>query len=176
MDAEVCEAIHRDVLAGQPAALRRALDALTGLSEVGESLRGRLLAWDQRFTTDSVEAAAYVDVRTRFVQTLADRPRFTALAEHPLDDVYAAWTDVPTEIWLSLPGILSERGRALLPEIDEVLAAAVEHVAARPASLWGERHVFAPFHPLRRSCRARPGCPVTTTASGAPAPARGRTR
>lgn len=157
VDRDVCEAIHRDVLAGQPAALHRALSAVRGRSEEGESLRRRLLTWDQRFTPDSTEAAAYVDVRTRFAQTLAEQPRLAGLAEHPLDAVFAAWTDVPTEIWLSLPGLLSERGRALLPEIDEVLVAALEHVAAQPPSVWGERHVFAPFHPLRPDLPGAPG-------------------
>ncbi len=159
VDRDSCAVIHGDVLAGQPAALHRALAAVTGLSEAGESLRRRLLAWDQRFTSDSTDAAAYVDVRTRLVQTLAEQPRLAGLADHPLDTVYAAWTDVPTEIWLSLPGILSGRGRALLPEIDEVLAAALEHVAAQPTSRWADRHVFAPFHPLRPDLPGAPGLP-----------------
>ena len=159
VDRHVCEAIHTDVLAGQPAALHRALTGLRGLSEGGEVLRRQLEVWDQRLTLDSCEAAAYVDVRSRFVHRLAEQPSLAGLSDHSYDTVYAAWLDVPTEIWLSLPRLLSDDGRALLPEIDALLAEAVEHVAAQPVATWGERHVFAPYHPLRPDLPDAPGLP-----------------
>jgi penicillin amidase len=151
------EDVHRDVLAGQPAALHAAVVVLRGLSSEGEGLRTRLAAWDQRFDVDSTTAAAYVDVRSRFVERLAREPELAGLAESPFDAVFAAWTDVPTELYLSLANVLSARGRRLLPGVDRVLADAVEHVAARPGSRWGDRHRYAPYHPLRPGLADAPG-------------------
>lgn len=151
------EAIHGDVLAGQPAALHAALGGLTGLSPAGERLRSRLVAWDQRFTADSTAATAYVEVRSRFVELLAEEPELTGLTPSPFDPLFAAWNDVPTELYLSLATVLSPRGRALLPGIDRVLAAAVEHVATLPEEPWGGRHRYAPYHPLRPELADAPG-------------------
>ncbi len=153
-------AIHADVRAGQPAALHRALAALTGLEGPAEELRRRLVAWDQRFTADSTEATAYVDVRTRLVSELARTPTLAPLAdrvEPGVDPLLAPWFDVPTELWLSLPHVLSPRGRALLPEVDTLLAEAVAHVAARPAEPWHRRHTYAPYHPLGHELPDVPG-------------------
>lgn len=153
-------AIHADVQAGQPAALHRALGALTGLAGPAEELRRRLVAWDQRFTADSTEATAYVDVRTRLVTELARTPTLAPLTDRldpGADPLLAPWFDVPTELWLSLPHVLSPRGRALLPEVDAVLAEALAHVAARPAEPWGRRHVYAPHHPLGHELPDAPG-------------------
>lgn len=151
------EAIHRDVLAGQPAALHTALGTLTGLSAAGEALRRRLVQWDQRFTTQSTEASAYVAVRSRFVFLLTQEPELAGLADHPLDPVFDAWTDLPTELYLSLANVLSPQGRRLLPGADRVLAEAVEHVATDLPGPWGERHLYAPYHPLRQTLPDAPG-------------------
>ncbi|QIK65496.1 penicillin acylase family protein [Nocardioides sp. HDW12B] len=150
-------AIHADVLAGQPAALHRALAELSGLDGPAEQLRRRLVAWDQRFTADSTEGTAYVDVRTRLVSELARTPTLARLSEHEADPLLAPWFDVPTELWLSLPHVLSPCGRALLPEVDAALAEALAHVAGRPAEPWHRRHVYAPYHPLGRELPDAPG-------------------
>jgi penicillin G amidase len=151
------EAVQRDVLAGQPAALHAAVVGLRGLSVDGERLRSRVAAWDLTFGADSTAAAAYVDVRSRFVERLAGEPELAVLAESPFDPVFAAWTDVPTELYLSLANVLTPRGRRLLPGVDRVLAEAVEQVAAQPESRWGDRHRYAPYHPLRPGLVDAPG-------------------
>ncbi|HET6562692.1 MAG TPA: penicillin acylase family protein [Marmoricola sp.] len=141
--------IHRDDLAGQPAALVAALAGLTGLSERGEALRRELAGWDQRFAADSTTAAAYVRVRELLVTRLAAAEPFSALGGGcPHDPLFDAWFLVAHQLYLSLANLLSPRGRALVPGLEAHLVAAVEAAAREEPQRYGERHRYQPLHAL----------------------------
>ena len=146
-------AIHRDVLAGQPAALARAIARLRGLSPAGEELQAEVGTWDQHLHADSTTAAAYVAIRDSLVRRLAASDTFAELAEgladgSPFGSLFDYWFAVPMRLQLSLANLLSERGRTVVPDADAHLAAAVEEVAADRPGQWGERHRFRPYHAL----------------------------
>ncbi len=150
--------VHRDDLAGQPAALARAVVALDGLTPAGSALRDRLAGWDQHFAAGSTDAAAYVAVRERLVERLATSPRFAALdVPGPHGSLFASWFDLRTQLYLSLPTLLSPPGRAAVPEAVRLLAEAVEEVAAEPdPGPWGTRHRFRPWHALGHELPVEP--------------------
>ncbi len=143
--------VHRDVLAGQPAALVAAIAELRGLDQSAADLQARIGAWDQRFAADSTVAAEYVAVRETFVDRLAEAPAFAPLSAGPgpYGPLLAAWFDPRLQLYLSLATLLSDRGRGLVPDLDARLVAAVEEVArGADRGPWGERHRFRPFHAL----------------------------
>ncbi len=45
----------------------------------------------------------------------------------------------------------------MLPEVDDLLAEALGHVADQPGAPWHERHVYAPYHPLGQELPDAPG-------------------
>jgi penicillin amidase len=148
-----CEAVHADVLAGQPAHLHQALAGLEGLEGPGEKLRLEILAWDQHFDADSRGAALYVAVRDELVRLVADDPALGRLGASPYPRILAPWMDVPLQVYLSLDTLLSPEGLALLPHREELVRAAVTAVAEgstphAAAATWGERHRFRPPHAL----------------------------
>lgn len=147
--ADDLAAIHRDVLAGQPAALVQAVGCLGGLSGSAAVLQQEILAWDQHLHDHSVTAAAYVAVRDELVARLSATPQLAVLrGECPHGDLFAPWFEVPGHVYLSLANLLSDEGRRLLPGIDDLCAAAVEAVAAARPGAWGERHRYRPLHAL----------------------------
>ena len=151
LDLAAFEEVHADVLAGQPAALARALADLDpgGLGEAARRVRDQVLTWDQHFHADSVGAAAYVAVREALVDRLVASPPFAALADAPYSRVFLAWFLVPVQVYLSLANVLSEEGRAVVPDVEEHLRGALGDVAAGPSpGPWGERHRFQPYHVL----------------------------
>ena len=142
-------AIHRDVLAGQPAVLARAIAGLRGLSSQGVTLQQELGAWDQHLEAHSTTASAYVAVRDRFVEGVASLPVLRGLdSGSPYGGLFEPWFLLTGQLWLAVPNLLSDEGRRLLPEIDGLLAAAVEQVAADRPGPWGERHRYRPLHAL----------------------------
>ncbi len=149
LTADDFAAIHRDDLAGQPAALVTALARLDGLSAQGEELRRALLAWDQHFGAGSTTAAAYVRVRELFVTRLAAAEPFARLTGGcPYDPLYDPWFLVAHQLYLSLPTLLSARGRDQLPDLEVHLTAAVEEAAREEPRAYGERHRYQPLHAL----------------------------
>jgi penicillin amidase len=144
-------AVHADTLAGQPSALLDALQRLDAgsVAEDARQVLAEVLAWDQHFDADSRGAALFVAVRDALVTRLAAAPPFSRLSAAPYSAVFAAWFLVPVQVYLSLANVLSEEGRAVVPDADRHLVAALDEVAAgeRPGA-WGERHLFQPFHPL----------------------------
>ncbi|WP_148571171.1 penicillin acylase family protein [Nocardioides caldifontis] len=156
-------AMHRDVLAGQPAVLAEALAALDASSGTpgAQALLAELRAWDQRFEVDSTTAAAYVDVRDAFVQRLAAAPPLDAVTreEQPHGPLLGLWFDLPRQLQGSLGSVLSDLGRTLVPDLDDHLLAAVEEVAARPRRPWGERHRYRPAHVLGHRLPDEPALP-----------------
>ena len=149
LTADDFAAVHRDDLAGQPAALAEALARLDGLSAVAERLRRELLAWDQHLTADSTTAAAYVRVRELFVARLATAEPFSALTDGcPHDPLYDPWFRVDHQLALSLATVLSPRGRGLVPDLEPHLAAAVEEAAQEERRPYGDRHRYQPLHAL----------------------------
>ncbi len=149
LTAEQFAAIHRDDLAGQPAALLPAVTALDGLTPEGEALRDELDGWDQRFAAESTTAAAYVRVRELLVTRLAAAEPFSRLSGGcPHDPLYDPWFLVPHQLYLSLGNLLSPRGRKLVPGLEAHLVAAVEEAAREERRTYGERHRYQPLHAL----------------------------
>ncbi len=145
-------AVHRDTLAGQPAALAAAMGGLTDLSAAGAALQAEIASWDQHFDAESTTAAAYADVRDAFVERLVHGP-FQVLAEslsggNPYGPLFDYWFSLRLRVQLGLANLLSAKGRGLVPEIDTLLTAAVEEVAEGPRRPWAERHRFQPWHAL----------------------------
>ena len=153
LTAADCEAIHGDVLAGQPARLHEVLQSLQGLDGAAEALRRRLVAWDQCFVVDSADAAAYVAVRDELVRLICSSSALDGLGRSPYPGLLERWMTVEVKVYLSLANLLSDRGRDLLPDLDDLVRAAVTAVAegeaphARAAT-WGERHRYRPPHAL----------------------------
>jgi penicillin amidase len=144
-----CEAIHRDVQAGQPAALARAVAALTGLTGDAAALQREIASWDQHLHADSTTAAAYVAVRSGLVERVAASSGFEALqGGSPYGELFAPWFLLTGQLYLGLANLLSDDGRRLIPEVDRLLAASVEAVAADRPGPWGERHRYEPLHAL----------------------------
>ncbi len=147
--AEDMAAIHRDVLAGQPAVLAGAIAALTGLSETGTALQQELAGWDQQLHADSTTAAAYVAVRDELVERIVGTPQLAGLdGASPFGELFDPWFVLTGQVYLGLGNFLSHRGRRLVPQVEGLLAAAVEAVAARRPGPWGERHRYRPLHAL----------------------------
>jgi penicillin amidase len=159
LDLAAFAGIHGDTLAGQPLALAGALEKLDpqGLSARGRGVREDVLAWDQHFDAGSTGAGLFAAVRDALVRRLAASPPFDRLADAPYSAVFAAWFMVPVQVYLSLTNVLSDEGRAVVPDVDRHLVDAVEEVAAgeRPGP-WGERHVFQPFHALGHTLERPP--------------------
>ncbi len=151
LDLAAFEAIHADALAGQPVALVSALAGLdeADLSDGAQAVRADVLAWDQRFATDSEGAGLFVLVRDVLVRRLSESPPFARLEDPPYSSVFAAWFMVPVQVYLSLTNVLRDEGRAVVPHVDRHLVETLEEVASgeRPGP-WGARHVFAPYHVL----------------------------
>ncbi|CAA9341445.1 MAG: penicillin amidase family protein [uncultured Nocardioidaceae bacterium] len=150
-------AIHRDDLAGQPAALVAAVTALDGLTGRAADLQAEIAGWDQRMAADSTTAAAYVDVRDNLVSRLLAVPPLERLDEaSPYGPLFESWFALPPQLFLSLGNLLSEGGRRLLPGLDRHLADAVSEVAAGPRRRWGRRHRFSPAHALGHGLEVEP--------------------
>lgn len=157
---EDCAAIHRDVLAGQPAVLADAITALTGLTGGAAVLQQEIAGWDQQLHAGSTTAAAYVAVRDAFVQRVAMLPDLAPLhGGSPFGELYDPWFSVEGHVWLALGNVLSPRGRQLLPGLEELLAEALEAVAADRPAPWGERHRYRPLHALGHPLPAEPPLP-----------------
>jgi len=151
LDLAAFEEIHGDVLAGQPNALAEAVAAVdpAALGDAARGVRDEIVRWDQRFAAESEAAAAYVAVREALVHRLAESPRFAGLEDPPYSTVFAAWFMVPVQIYLSLANLLSDEGRAVVPEIERHLVEALEDVGAGPPlARWGARHRYQPYHVL----------------------------
>ena len=141
--------IHRDVLAGQPAALAGAVAALEGLAGNAAALQREIAGWDQHLHADSTTAAAYVAVRDQLVGRLAAHPALAALhGGSPYGPLHEPWFEPASHVHLSLPNLLSERGRRLLPGLDRLLVESLEAVAADRPGAWGARHRYQPLHAL----------------------------
>ena len=151
-------AIHRDVLAGQPAALAEAVAALPDLEGEARQLQHEIAAWDQHLHADSTTAAAYVAIRDTVVERLARHPAFAPLlGGSPYGALLEPWFLLPVSIYLGLPGLLSPEGREVLPDLDGLLATAVAEVAAGRPGTWGQRHVYDPLHALGHALPDPPG-------------------
>jgi penicillin amidase len=144
-------AVHADTFAGQPSALLDALARIDvpGLSEDARQALDDVLAWDQHFDAGSAGAGLFVAVRDALVARLAGSPPFSQVPAPPYSAVFAAWFLVPVQVYLSLTNVLSDEGRAVVPDVDRHLVEALEEVAAgeRPGP-WGARHLFQPYHAL----------------------------
>jgi penicillin G amidase len=88
-------------------------------------------------------------VRDIFVIRLAAAEPFGALTDGcPHDPLYDPWFLVAHQLSLSLANLLSSRGRALVPDLDSHLAAAVEEAAREEPRTYGDRHRYQPLHAL----------------------------
>ena len=143
-----CAEIHGDVLAGQPAHLLLALGELTGLEGEAEALRREVLAWDQRFDSESRAAASYVAVRDAFVQRLAKEPGLVGLAQSPYPSLLDPWMSLEIKIYIGLGSILSPVGLSVVPARDDLLRAAVTDAVAEAGRTWGDSLRYQPPHAL----------------------------
>ena len=158
LTTEDMAAIHRDVLAGQPAPLVGAVARLTGLSGAAAALQTEIGSWDQQLRADCTTASAYVFVRDALVDRLASLPELADLrCGSPYGELYEPWFVLTGQLFLALPNLLSERGRRLVPAIDALLADALEAVAADRPGPWGERHRYRPLHALGHRLGEEPG-------------------
>ncbi|MFE1857015.1 penicillin acylase family protein [Streptomyces anandii] len=153
--ADDMAAIHTDTRLGSAAPLLDRLAALDapdhpdpGLTPEAARLRDRLLRWNRRMDAGSEEAAAFAALRTAVVRRLAAHPVFAPLAEpsaHP--EVFLPWLALAPRIGFALENLLRAEE---LYGIDRpaIVRAALEEVAALPATTWGERHRLAPWRAL----------------------------
>jgi penicillin amidase len=123
------------------------LDLLPGLALDGPAaaLRERLLAWDRRMDAGSTEAAAFADLRHRFIGRLAEHPVFAGLDEPSgVPALFEPWLALRPRIGLALGPLLNGD---LVPDDDRdaALTAAIEAVAAEAPRTWGELHRLFPW-------------------------------
>ncbi|MFV2100923.1 penicillin acylase family protein [Micromonospora sp. LOL_024] len=146
--SEQLAAVHADTYLAAAAPLLELLAAPDGLGPAAVGLRERLLAWDRRMATDSVDAASFADLRAAVTRRLAAHPAFAALTEpsaHP--EVFRPWLALLPRIGYAVVPLL----HADLPGLDraEVLREALEEVAADGDNRrWGERHRLVPWQAL----------------------------
>lgn len=77
------------------------------LTPAAAALRDRLLCWDRRMETDSVEAAAYAALRGAVVRRLAAEPAFAALTVPPTyPEVFRPWLSLTVRIGFALEHLL----------------------------------------------------------------------
>ncbi|MEV6812536.1 penicillin acylase family protein [Micromonospora sp. NPDC051296] len=140
--------VHTDTYLAAAGALLDLLAGLDGLSAGAVALRERLLAWDRRMAADSVEAAAFADLRAAVVRRLTAHPTLAALAEPPAyPEVFRPWLTLLPRIGYALTPLL----HADLPDLDRdalVREAAEEVAAAGDTRRWGDRHRLAPWRAL----------------------------
>lgn len=111
------------------------------------ALQARLLAWDRRMTTDSVEAALFAAVRSAVVDRFVAAPALVGVGASPYGDLFAPWFDLRGRILLALPALLvAEKPFGIDPL--QAVAEALEEVAAAPdPAPWGSAHVVVPLTP-----------------------------
>ncbi|WP_405916669.1 penicillin acylase family protein [Streptomyces sp. NBC_00728] len=141
-------AIHMDTRLASAAALLDRLPALA-LSGAAAGLREQLLRWERHMDAGSRTAAVYAQVRGAVVRRLAAHPALAVLAEPPARPaVFLPWLALVPRVAFALENLLTT------PELygidrDDVVRAAVEEVAARPApGTWGDTHRLAPWRAL----------------------------
>lgn len=140
---------------------------LLDLSAPASALRDRLLAWDRRMTTSSVEASLFAAVRAAVVESFAAAPALAGVDATPHGELYAPWFDLRGRLRLALPALL----RATKPfGVDplQAVADALEEVAAVPgAGAWGSAHLAVPLTPHQQFGLAAPageGAPLIAVA------------
>ncbi|MEU5551122.1 MULTISPECIES: penicillin acylase family protein [unclassified Micromonospora] len=138
--AEQMAAVHTDTHLAGAAPLLAVLADLDGLSADADALRTRLLAWDRRMAADSVDAAAFADLRSAVARRLAVHPALAGLAEPPAHpEVFHPWLALVPRVGYAVVPLL----HADLPGVDRdalVRAAAEEVAATGDTRRWGERH------------------------------------
>nr|WP_240955882.1 penicillin acylase family protein [Micromonospora sp. HNM0581] len=152
--AEQQAAVHTDTYLAAAEPLLALLATLDGLDPAATTLRDRLLSWDRRMAADSVDAAAFADLRTAVTRRLATHPALAALAEPPAyPQVLRPWLILLSRVGYALAVLL----HAELPGLDQAALlrdALTEVAAAGDTHRWGERHRLAPWRAL-----PEPGAP-----------------
>nr|WP_230416430.1 penicillin acylase family protein [Micromonospora tarapacensis] len=141
-------AVHTDTYLAAAGPLLELLAGLEGLGPAPAGLRERLLAWDRRMAADSVDAAAFADLRAAVARRLAAHPALAALAEPPAyPEVFRPWLALLPRVGYAILPLL----HADLPGLDRaaLLREALDEVAAAgDTRRWGERHRLAPWRAL----------------------------
>ncbi|TWH04274.1 penicillin amidase [Nocardioides sp. J9] len=120
---------------------------LADLSPAATALRDRLLAWDRRMATDSVEAALFASVRAGVVEAFATAPALAGVDSSPFGELYAPWFDLRGRLRIALPALLAAEKPFGVDPL-QALAAALEEVAVQPdPAPWGDAHVVVPLTP-----------------------------
>ncbi|MTK02204.1 penicillin acylase family protein [Micromonospora sp. CP22] len=140
--------VHTDTYLAAAGPLLDLLATLDGLDPAAAGLRDRLLAWDRRMAADSVDAAAFADLRAAVTRRLAAHPALAELAEPPgYPEVFRPWLTLTSRVGYAVISLLS----ADLPGLDraDLLRGALAEIAAaddtRP---WGDRHRLLPWRAL----------------------------
>ncbi|WFE42966.1 penicillin acylase family protein [Verrucosispora sp. WMMD1129] len=146
--AEQLATVHTDTQLAAAAPLLDLLATLDGLGPAAAGLRERLLAWDRRMAADSVDAAAFADLRAAVTHRLAAHPALATLAEPPAyPEVFRPWLALLPRVGYAVNPLL----HADLPGLDraDLLSEALTEVAADgDPRRWGERHRLLPWQAL----------------------------
>lgn len=144
-------AIHTDALSLPATELREKLSRLseTGLSVEGIVLRNRLLAWDCRMKAESMEAAAYVALRSWLTRAVAEKSGLLNIDARTARAIPPGVSPLYHLAWC-LPNLLRTNDARLLNGTDweQLLAQGLNAVATEPVSSWGDRHRLTLRHPL----------------------------
>lgn len=153
---ERLEAVLADDLQTAGAPLLDLSSRLVDLTAPAAALRDRLLAWDRRMTTDSVDAALFAAVRAGVVEAFAASPVLAGADASPYGELYAPWFDLRGRLRLALPALLAAEKPFAVDPLAAV-AAALEEVAAAPAPPpWGAAHLAYPLTPHQQFGQAAP--------------------
>ncbi|WBB50684.1 penicillin acylase family protein [Verrucosispora sp. WMMA2044] len=146
--AEQLATVHTDTHLAAAGPLLDLLVPLDGLEPAAAELRERLLTWDRRMDADSVDAAAFADLRAAVTRRLAAHPALAALAEPPpYPEVFRPWLGLPARVGYAVTPLL----HADLPGLDQahlLREALTEVAAAGDTHRWGERHRLLPWRAL----------------------------
>ncbi len=144
--------IHRDTLSLPAQELCARLQRLevSQLSEAASGLRAKLLSWDCRMHSSSVEASAYVALRTWLVRQLAAISGLAAITAQSQPSTVPPGISALYQLNWCLPGLLRHNDERLLAGTtwDALLQQGLEAVATAPEAPWGDQHQLVLRHPL----------------------------
>lgn len=147
--------IHSDTLLGPWPQFRSLLQTLdtASLTKGGRRLHARLLAWNGRMDSDSVDAAIFATWRSLLVRRIARHPAIAAL-EAPTghSPLFGPWLSVAARVGFALETLLSRASvLGISPAVEAAAAleeAALENTGPPNRESWGGRHQLLAVHHL----------------------------
>ncbi|HWJ11556.1 MAG TPA: penicillin acylase family protein [Nocardioides sp.] len=129
---------------------------LLDLSPAATALRDRLLGWDRRMRTDSVEASLFAAVRAAVVASYAAAPVLAGVDGSPHGGLFTPWFDLRARLRLALPTLLSAQKAFGVDPLQAVADALEEVATASEPAPWGSVHVVVPLTPAEQFGLAAP--------------------